>query len=215
MRREKWLQIFTGVAAILWLVVAFSPLSARLVGPLLLQAAPAEIARGADAVVVLASFIQSDGEFTSDALHRLLRAIELIRSGRAPRLVLTEVRPPAGSYSVAAKKLAANLKIPINLITLKGPMGDTHDEAVAVAKLAKQRGWKRIFLVTSPTHTRRASLVFRHAAREIKLVVLPVASQETTTDLQTLDTPADRLRAFGMAMREVVGLQIYRRRGWI
>lgn len=214
-RREKWLHLATGIAAILWLGVAFSPLSARLVRPLMAQTTPGEIARGADAVVVLASSLQHDGEFTGDSLPRLIRGLELVRGGHAPCLVLTEVRPPSGSYSAAAKALTAKLKTPVNLITLKGPMGDTHDEAVAVAKLAKQRGWKRIYLVTSPTHTRRASLVFRRAARETKLVVLPVASQEINTDLQTLDTPADRLRAFSTAIHEIIGMQIYRRRGWI
>ena len=195
--------------------MAYSPLASRLVRPLPVQAAPSEIARGADAVVVLSSRIQNDGEFTNVSLQRLIRGLELVRGGHAPVLVLTELRPPAGSYAAAAKTLTENLKAPVTIVTLKGPMRDTHDEAGAVAKLAKERGWKRVFVVTSPTHTRRASLVFKRSARAIKLVVLPVASQETDTDLQTLDNPGDRLRAFGMAIHEMLGLQIYRRRGWI
>ncbi len=216
--REKslrWLQGFAAASVVFWLVVAYSPLAARLMRPLPVQSSAGEIARGADAVVVLSSRLQDDGEFTQNSLPRLMRGLELIRSGRAKTLVLTEVAPPSGSYTAAAKKLTHNLKIPVSIVTIKGIVRDTHDEAVAVAALARQRKWKRIFVVTSPSHTRRSALVFRHAARSLKLVVLPVASQEITTDVQTLNEPGDRVRAFGMAVREIIGMKIYRRRGWI
>ena len=214
-RREKWVLGAMALSAVLWLIVAYSPLAARLAQPLPLQASAAEIARGADAVIVLSSRIQDDGEFTKDSLARLMRGLELVRSGRAPVLVLTELRPPSGSYTAATKNLTTNLKMPINIVTIKGPVIDTHDEAVAMAKLAKQRGWKRIFLVTAPTHTRRGALVFRHAARAQKLTVLPVAAQETTSDLQTLSEPGQRLHAFDMAIHEIIGIWVYKRRGWI
>lgn len=213
--REKWLQGLAAASVVFWLIVAFTPLAARLVRPLPVQASAQEIARGADAVVVLSSSIQDDGEFTKSSLPRLMRGLELVRGGRAKTLVLTELRPPNGSYTAAAKKLTQNLKIPVPIVTIKGPVIDTHDEAVATAELARQRGWKRIFLVTSPTHTRRASLVFRHASRARKLVVLPVAAQEIVTDLQTLHDPDDRVRAFDLAIHEIIGLKVYRRRGWL
>jgi uncharacterized SAM-binding protein YcdF (DUF218 family) len=214
-RREKWFAGTTAFCAVLWMVVAFSPLAARLVRPLPMQASATEIARGADAVVVLSSRIQNDGEFTETALQRLMRGLELAQSGRAPLLVLTEVRPPSGSYTSATKELTGKLKISVPITTLKGPMRDTRDEAVAVAKLAKERGWKRILLVTSPTHTRRSAMTFRQASRAQKLIVLPVSSQETTTDLEMLDDPGDRLRAFDMALHEIVGTWVYKLRGWI
>lgn len=180
-----------------------------------MQATPGEIAQGADAVVVLSSRIQNDGEFTPEALQRLIRGLDIVRNRQAPVLVLTEVAPPSGSSTVAAKDLARRLQMPLRLVTCSGTVRDTHDEALAVTAMGQRLGWKRLFVVTSPTHTRRAALVFRHAAQGTPLVILPVASQETSADLQTLDRPDERRRAFSFALHERVGLQIYRWRGWI
>jgi uncharacterized SAM-binding protein YcdF (DUF218 family) len=92
-----------------------------------------------------------------------------------------------------------------------GPVGDTHDEAVLVSKLARQQGWKKILLVTSPTHSRRAALTFAKTG----LTVISTPCQETGFDLENLNTSGDRLMAFRTALHELVGLRVYRTRGWI
>jgi uncharacterized SAM-binding protein YcdF (DUF218 family) len=214
-RRETVLLGVASVVAIFWLSVCFTPLASRMAWPLKTQATPQEIARGADAVYVLASNVQPDGDFTHHALSRLLPGVELVRQKRARVLVLAEIRPPAGSYIKATQRLCEDLKIEVPLVRLPGTMRDTHDEAVAFAKLAQSRGWKRAFIVTSPTHTRRSSLVFRHAARGADVEIFPLASAELDFDFEALDSPGDRIRAFAKALHENVGLWVYKRRGWI
>lgn len=49
-------------------------------------------------------------------------------------------------------------------VTLSEPEG-TWGEALAVAMEARRRGWRRVQLVTSPYHTRRALWTFRRAVR--------------------------------------------------
>jgi uncharacterized SAM-binding protein YcdF (DUF218 family) len=102
----------------------------------------------------------------------------------------------------------AELNVPVHEI---GPMRDTHDEAVGVARLARERGWKEILLVTSPTHTRRAAATFEKTGLRVR--VLP--SAETEYDLRRLDTPGDRIPAFHDWIKETVGWNVYRRRGWL
>ena len=182
--------------------------------PLKMQTSPQEIARGADAVMVLGSWVQSDGTLTNVSMPRLMRGIELMRQNRAPVLIVSEIKPPAGSYVGAARRIASALKIPLNVQPLPGDIVNTRDEGVQFAALAKKKNWKRVLLVTSPLHLRRATLMFRRAAQGQNLQVLPVPSMELDADLAKLNAPGERINVFRMCLREQVGLWIYERRGW-
>jgi len=205
--RARILLHLSAVAAIVLLfVVCYSPLAARLAQPLKLESPPAK----ADAIVVLAAQIQPDNDFEYHSQARIVRGLELMKGKFAPRLVLTELPPPYGSHRVAVATLTARLGIACPLVTV-GPVRNTHDEAVLVNRLARERGWKRVLLVTSPTHSRRSALTFRKAGLE----VISTPCRETYFDLEKLDKPGDRINAFEAAMHEIVGLRIYRARGWL
>src|SRR5256885_11551460 len=60
----------------------------------------------------------------------------LKKKNYAPRLVLTELGPPWGSYTAATQQLAAKLGINCPIDTL-GPVRNTHDEAVLAIRLAR------------------------------------------------------------------------------
>lgn len=187
--------------------VAYTPV----VRPLLRSVTlPPDRLAHADAVVVLSSGIQDSGNLTPDAQSRLLRGYEILRAGLAPRLVLTRLPSSYPSYRPAVQRqmLALGLRYPIEEA---GPVRNTHDEALAVARLARERGWPRVILVSEPAHMRRASAVFRKAG----LPVLRAPCVEETYDAESLSTPFDRLRAFDDWLHEVIGYQVYRMRGWI
>jgi uncharacterized SAM-binding protein YcdF (DUF218 family) len=196
----------TAALALLWLVVAFTPLT-RLLADGLVRRDPV---RDADAVFVLATDLQDDGELTTPAMSRLLHGLELLADGRAPRLVLSELREPRPRYAVPARELIAHLKVPGELLTV-GPVDNTHDEALAVARLFRERKLRRVLLVTSPTHSRRAAAAFEHE----RLEVISSPSVETRFDLERLTKPDDRMFAFGSIVHERLGLLVYRWRGWI
>src|SRR5438094_10150967 len=86
----------------------------------------------ASAVVVLNSSVHKDGTLTSAAQERILQGYIVLAKGYAPRLVLTRGSPPAGSWvdTVSTQFAGLGLKCPIDLV---GPVGNTHDEALAVA----------------------------------------------------------------------------------
>ena len=193
-----------GMLGLLWLVVAFTPVTSWMAQGLVRR----DALREADAIVVLASNIQRDGELTATAMSRLLHGFELLAQARAPRLVLTEIQPPARSYAEPARALLASLRIEGELIAV-GPVRDTRDEAQAVARLFTERGYKTLILVTSPTHTRRAALAFERQG----LVVMTSPSVETLYDLETLGGADDRIKAFGHLLHERLGLWLYAVRG--
>jgi len=198
--------VAVALLATLWVAVSFTPLTARLADGLVRR----DPVDNADAVFVFASRIQEDGDPTSDAMSRLLKGIELMAEGRAPWLVVSEVPPPAGSYAPLARAWLAALARRGEVLQL-GPIANTHDEAVALAELGRERGIRRVLAVTSPTHTRRASATLEKQG----LLVISVPGVETNFDLERLRYPGDRRRAFGPIAHERIGLLVYRRRGWI
>ena len=195
-----------GVLALLWLAVAFTPVTSWLAEGLV-RRDPVE---AADVVFVFASRVQEDGDPTTDAMSRLLKGVELVAEGRAPRLLVSELAPPAGAYAPLARAWVAEFAPRAEVVTV-GRVRNTRDEAMAVAKLCRERGWRRVLAVTSPTHTRRAAA----ALEKEGLVVVASPSVETRFDLERLHWPGERREAFAAIAHERIGLVVYRRRGWI
>ena len=91
------------------------------------------------------------------------------------------------------------------------PVTNTRDEAKLVAEMFRLEGWRTVIVVTSPTHSRRASASLEREG----LDVVSSPSVETRFDLETLDRPGERLMAFGALTHERLGLLWYRFKGWV
>ncbi|HUQ47357.1 MAG TPA: YdcF family protein [Gemmatimonadaceae bacterium] len=202
-----WIQ---GLLMILLLVVAYTPAvvgSARM----LIRSDP--VPTRVDAVVVLSAGVSVDGFLQAQGLDRLLTGLALIRRGVAPLLIVTREERDLGERTVSA---AADQD---NLIALAGVVkfvatplaASTHDEAMAVKNIADRSGWKRIILVTSPFHTKRACATFEH----VGLAVSCVPSDSRDIAIHSLASPRDRVSAFSTWIYELAATLQYRRRGWI
>ena len=192
--------------AALWLVVCFTPVTGALTRGLV-RSDP--VAAG-DAVFVFGSTIQVDGDPSEDAAIRLFRALQLLADDKAPRLILSELQPPAGRYAPLARAWMDSMHVERELLTV-GPVRNTREEAVQVGALARARGFRRILAVSSPTHTRRACAALEREG----LDVVCVPAIETRFDLETLERPGDRIKSFGPIVHERVGWLVYSRRGWV
>jgi uncharacterized SAM-binding protein YcdF (DUF218 family) len=195
-----------GGLGLLWLAAAYTPLSARLAAGLVRADPPGP----AEAVLVLSSRLQQDGEPTPESASRLLRGLELLADGQATTLVLTEKPAPLARYEPLARAFMQRFGLRQELLTV-GPVETTRDEALAAARLCRERGWKRLLVVTSPTHTRRACATVE--SEGIEVVCVPAV--EVRFDLENLDRPQDRMTLFGQVLHERAGYWVYVRRGWI
>jgi uncharacterized SAM-binding protein YcdF (DUF218 family) len=118
----------------------------------------------ADALVVLAGARS----------ERWLEAVDLYREGHAPRVVLS----PGGSDGAEQSLRARGIRVPTDadrtrdvilqlgvpaeaIVILPGAPDNTAQEATAVRELAGSAGWRRLIVVTSKLHTRRARFAFR------------------------------------------------------
>ncbi len=186
----------------------------------------------ADAVVMLGGGIEpsryeAGGFHLTRAGDRLLMAVEMMRLGKAPVLVLG-----GGASEInGEKQIEADLvrdwitawhllEVPgrptPEMISL-GRCYHTRDEAVKVHALAQQRGWKRVLLVTSASHMRRALATFQTAGVSAEPVPCNFMTTLSTSDSSTrLSVPHYRsLEKISIFLHEQVGWMEYRRRSWI
>jgi len=116
--------------------------------------------KGANAVIIL-----SGGRMT-----RTPKGLDLWQKGFAPLIFLTNEQPRNSNYQHLeisnlefAKRVAAqsNANVPWAVIpSISGGGTSTFDEAVDTLRLAKERDWRRIIIVTDHFHTRRALYAF-------------------------------------------------------
>ncbi|HEY3899947.1 MAG TPA: YdcF family protein [Chthoniobacter sp.] len=180
----------------------------------------------ADAIVLLGggaapSRYEAEGVHLTPAGDRLVMANELFRRKKAPVLLLggnaNKLDGVVRFEGVIVKDLLTTWGIPADDILPLGANEDTHDEALKVGALAKERGWHRVLLVTSANHMRRASAVFRAQGLE----VIPVPCNFFTTVATAPPPPGisvpryDGFVKIAIWLHEELGWWTYRRRGWI
>jgi uncharacterized SAM-binding protein YcdF (DUF218 family) len=204
----------SAVCALLIAAVLFTPLMSGLVRGLVVDEFPQQ----ADVIVVLGGGMHCGaGQLEASSLARLEKGLELWQAGFAPRITLSdtvgEIYGDANCPSlgvVAQQRVKALYGDGGPEVVLLPQMRTTRTEALAVAGLVGERGWGRVLLVTTPTHSRRSAGTFRNLGVE----VVSVVSTEPRFDM-AFTKPADRLRALTPVTREYLGLLTYRLRGWL
>jgi uncharacterized SAM-binding protein YcdF (DUF218 family) len=109
----------------------------------------------ADIIIVV-----GDDDFTAD---RAKQAAALFQEGWAPQIVASGrmLRPYASVADYMARDLQSDGVPPSAILRFSHRADDTREEAEGLRVLAEQKGWRRILLVTSNYHTRRARYIFR------------------------------------------------------
>ncbi len=180
----------------------------------------------ADAIVLLGGGAQGSryevgGVHLSIAGDRLVMAAELMRLKKAPVLLLGGAWGKLDGREIRESEITRALLVrwgvsPEAMIPL-GHNRDTHDEALKVRALATERGWRRVLLVTSANHLRRASATFRHQGLEVTPVPCNFLTSVGTGE--TPFTPAvpgpDGFVKMGIWLHEQIGWLMYWRRGWL
>lgn len=145
----------------------------------------------ADAVAVLSAYVLDDGTPDRRMQTRLDRAYSLLDQGAAPRLVLTRLAARPISYVPAVRRQLAGRGLAAEVVET-GPIRNTREEAMELARLARVRGWRRVLLVTDALHMRRAA----HLCRAQGLEVIRCPSNPPEYNPRDLHSPRERLSAW-------------------
>jgi uncharacterized SAM-binding protein YcdF (DUF218 family) len=234
-RRRRWSLWMGGSAtALLW--ICSMPLTARqLIWGLEQRSAgltPDPVPQ-ADAVLVLGGGLAPglpprSGVEVNEAGDRLLTGLRLMRTGRAPVLLLSggavtfRRGDPAPAEAVSARQLAIELGMDPSRILLSPAARTTSEEARALAGIGRARGWRSVLLVTSALHMPRALASFQ---RGTGLRIIPVACDYLLPARAWMGTPTPgsvigsvlpdtgALDASTLVIKEHLGMLVYRLRG--
>ncbi len=155
--------------------------------------------RAADAIIVLGSQVRADGSPSASLYARTQHAIELYRAGYAPTLFLTGGVgrfPPAEAEVM--RRMALQAGIPDSALVLDETATSTQESMATAARVARERGWRTVLVVSDPFHMLRS----RQMARDAGLDAYGSPAYES--HLYTID----RLRRYYTA-RETVALLWY------
>ena len=124
--------------------------------------------------------------------ERILEAVDLYRSGYAPRLVMAQSDGPENyqifqslgvpflraheQYTEVSKKLGVQEKA-IEVIPVE--VDSTYQEAQVVRDYCLSKGWQSIIVVTSITHTKRSRIIFKHLMKEKVKIMMRKSSYDT------------------------------------
>jgi uncharacterized SAM-binding protein YcdF (DUF218 family) len=210
-RLRPLLWIAGGTLSVLSVLVAYTPLVAALGRPLIRQD---QISQRVDAIAALSAGVTPEGWLKGESLDRMLSALVLQRRHVGPFLMVSRERArirgePVSDSADLAQLVDLTGASPV--VVFVDSVFTTRSEAVRMKRIAEARGWRRIAVVTSPLHTRRACATFEAVGFQVTCV--PAALRESGLDPRSI--PEDRFRGFRSWLYETFATDSYRRRGWI
>ena len=127
-----------------------------------------------DVILVLGNPANEDGSIGPLARARVLEGIRQYRAGVAPRLLMT-----GGAVqnrfveSQLMLQFARSQGVPASAVMADGQAQNTIQNAYYAYKIMQAHDWTSALIVSSPTHLRRASLIFRYYPIEWRMDEAP------------------------------------------
>jgi uncharacterized SAM-binding protein YcdF (DUF218 family) len=136
-----------------------------------------------DAIIVLGSPADSDGNPTPSQLARVTEAVQEYQRGVAPRLILSGAA--AHNQFVESRVMARAAEaqgIPSSAIFVEPQAMDTVQNACYSARIMKAHGWRSAEVVSSAAHLRRAGLIFSRLPIEWRTHAAPSLSPQSAAE---------------------------------
>ena len=165
-----------------------------------------------DAVFVFSNGVNSHGLVTGEGVDRLLTGIALRAERPALPLIVSIVRASERSDGATS---AADQRALIALVPAAGPVEwidsvtSTREEAVRLSRRAFSAHWKKVAVVTSPMHTRRACATVEALGLPVTCVAAPWRPAGFPAR-----TASDRLLVMQRLTYEALAWAEYRVTGW-
>ena len=210
----RWLLKPMCALAVVMMVVAaigiWSPIVPWLAGPFV-RNDRVDLDR-VDAVYVFSGAVNAHGLLSGEVIDRLLTGIALRARRPVLPLIVSIVRfdQRAGSPSSVTDQQAL-----IAMMPARGPVEwidsvySTRDEAVALTRRAFGQRWKRVVVVTSPMHSRRACATVEGMGLAVTCVVAPWRPAAWPAR-----TAGDRIFVMQRLVYETLAWAQYRLSGW-
>ncbi|HEY9612981.1 YdcF family protein [Allocoleopsis sp.] len=197
------------------------------------QQLPPKTVPTADAIVILggatkSAFPPRPGVDLSEQGDRVLYGAQLYREGKAPLVIASggriEWRGGGPSESADMAQILKTVGVPSSAILQDPTSLNTHQNAVNVKKIIQERGIRRILLVTSAMHMPRSLRIFQRQG--IDAIPAPTDFLVSQQELEEPNSSAqaimlslipdtERIDRTTRALKEYIGMAVYRLRGWL
>jgi len=224
-RRSAFVSLLTGLSIVG--VTASAPIMEKLLNPLerMFEITLPKDAEVADAIVVLGGGvgIRRPPRVVPE-LHfggqRLIHAARLYQASRAPVVILSGGNlyddDRYEDEAVASADIMVELGVPRTALEIEPRSRNTYENAVETAKVLREKGLRRVLLVTSASHMPRAMAVFRSQGIDCIAQPTHIISVATSNPGPLRWLPdAEFLLHSQFAIHEYLGFFTYRWRGWI
>ncbi len=229
-KRSRWTPYPVLLALIIILVASNTWVSHGLIYSLESQITPSLDIPKADAIVILGGATKSPVEprpmvDINEHGDRLLYAVKLYQEEKAPLIIAAGGRISwSGNTRSESEDMAELLQlmgIPANVIIQEPNSLNTYQNAVNVRQILVNQGINRIILITSAFHLPRSLLIFKKLG--IEAIPAPtdfwVTEDEAPPSLEGTILgflpDAHRLSLTTLALKEYIGMIVYRLRGWL
>jgi len=170
----------------------------------------------ADTVVVLSGMLQTIKQDSmihyefSEAVDRIFAGINLLKMGKAQKIILTRGKLPWNKGVPEGDYLAEFVQsqgIDPNRILLTEIVQNTNDEAKAISRMLPKNS--EVILVTSAFHMPRAKKVFQN--QNLKIIPYAVDFRSSAKDIDVLDflPQANAFKDSSFYFREIIGRLYY------
>lgn len=231
-KRPRWAAGAITLALIVLLGASNGWVSSWLVRSLEAQIPPTVVPT-AEAIVVLGGATKPalpprPGVDLSEQGDRIFYAAQLYKQQKAPLIIVSGGRIDwtrrGTPESTDMANILSQIGVPASVIIQEPDSLNTYENAVNVRKILNERGIDQVLLVTSAMHMPRSLSIFKRQG--IAAIPAPTDFLVSNNQLQSLSSSpqatllnlmpdSDRLEHFTRALKEYVGLVVYRLRGWL
>jgi uncharacterized SAM-binding protein YcdF (DUF218 family) len=231
--KSRWTPVAIWVALIILFLSGNARMSNWLAQSLEWQNIPKAELPTADAIVILGGATRSqayprpDVDF-ADSGDRVWYGATLYRAGKAPKIIVSGGRITwkgnGSPESDDMTKLLVEMGVPQQDIIPEANSFNTRDNAVNVKQILQEQNFKTILLVTSAMHMPRSMAIFKHLGinaiaaptdYRISQLELEQPNRQTEAAILSFIPSEDCLSLTTQAIREYIGILIYKLRGWL
>ena len=232
-KRSVWTFVPVSLALIILAIAGNNQFSNQFLASLEHQYLPKTNLPQAEAIVILGGATRNNEPpkimpDMSDRGDRLLYGVKLYKAGLAPEIILTGGRIKwYGGEASEAESMAILMElmgIPRSAMVLESKALNTYENAVYVKEILERKNIKQILLVTSAAHMPRSLAIFQH----LGIDAIPAPTDFTISDRNLIENQlstqsrilglipaADNLSNTTQAIREYIGIFVYRLKGWL
>ena len=203
--RQRALHLGLALAAV-YVLLFYTPAAWLVAEPLRLSAPPAP----ADAIVVFAGGVGESGKAGGGAQERVKQAVDLYHAGFASNVIFSSGYVFSFREGEVMRAVAVANGVPPEAIVLENQAVNTYENVARTRRILDQQGWRRVLLVSSPYHMRRAMLTWEKVAPHIE--VIPTPPPESQFYAHETGASLEQIRAI---LHEYGAIVAYWRRGWI